>query len=166
MKETDIEIKYRDALRHCRPRHNVGDDFSLRHPKMQLSQRAKIFSPFDALKGFGKAIEEKLEKYVEKQELTEMEQRRLNQVISELYQRTQGCRRADRRPVTATVTWYVPCADRNHEAYGRLGSYMTRTGVVRKVDPVLTKTLQIDDAEIDFSDIAMLRIEPVEEEED
>ena len=43
---------------------------------------------------------------------------------------------------------------------------MTRTGVVRKVDPVLTKTLQIDDAEIDFSDIAMLRIEPVEEEED
>ena len=68
MKETDIEIKYRDALRHCRPRHTVGDDFSLRHPKMQLSQRAKIFSPFDALKGFGEALEEERAKYAEEEE--------------------------------------------------------------------------------------------------
>lgn len=37
------------VYRQGRPRHGPYDEFSLKHPKMPLAQRAKIFSPFDAL---------------------------------------------------------------------------------------------------------------------
>ena len=59
----------------------------------------------------------------------------------------------------------MPCPDEHHEAYGLRGSYETLTGVVRKVDPVLTRSLQIADTRIDFADIAAIRIEPSTEEE-
>ncbi len=34
-----------------------GDSFYVKHPPMELSRRAKIFSPFDALKGFDEELE-------------------------------------------------------------------------------------------------------------
>ena len=51
------EKKYRGALDRDRPRHEPYDDFSIRHPRMPLGQRAKIFSPFAALAGFEEAID-------------------------------------------------------------------------------------------------------------
>ena len=42
-----------------------------------MSQRAKIFSPFAALKGFEEAIDEKVQRYVEKRELNDEEQEAL-----------------------------------------------------------------------------------------
>ena len=160
-----VESKYREALRRGRPEHGPYDEFSLRHPKMQLGQRAKIFSPFDALAGFSEAIDDKLVRYVEKRELTEEEQAQLNLVLTELHERTQRRRAAKEAPAVAAVTYYVPCPDEHHEAYGLRGSYETLTGVVRKVDPVLTHSLQIADTRIDFADIAAIRIEPSTEEE-
>lgn len=50
------------------------DDFSLKHPRMLLSQRAKVFSPFAALKGFEEAIGEKVRVYAEKRALNDEEQ--------------------------------------------------------------------------------------------
>lgn len=44
------DFPYRDVLRKGRPKHAPMDPFSIRHPPMPLSRRAKIFSPFDALK--------------------------------------------------------------------------------------------------------------------
>ncbi len=44
-----------------RPVHD-GDDFSIRHPKMPMEKRAKIFQPFDALRGFSAEIDIKREK--------------------------------------------------------------------------------------------------------
>ena len=35
---------------------HADDDFSLRHPRMERSLRAKIFAPFDALEGFSDRI--------------------------------------------------------------------------------------------------------------
>ena len=35
---------------------HAGDDFSLRHPRMERGLRAKIFAPFDALEGFTERI--------------------------------------------------------------------------------------------------------------
>ena len=46
-------FRYRKVLEKGKPVHDKYDSFSLRHPAMDLSRRAKIFSPFDALKGFG-----------------------------------------------------------------------------------------------------------------
>ena len=158
------ENKYRAAFGRCRPRHDPYDDFSLRHPKMLLGQRAKIFSPFSALKGFEEAIEEKLERYVEKRELTEEEQEQLESTLALLRERTRSLRLVKESPVIASVTYYVPCPDENHEAYGLLGSYETLTGVVQRVDPVLTGTLRIDDRDVSLSDLAQIRI--LEEKEE
>ena len=74
---TRLENEYQRALSRGRPKHSRCDDFSLKHPRMQLSQRAKIFSPFSALTGFEEAIDEKVQVYVEKRELNDEEQEAL-----------------------------------------------------------------------------------------
>ncbi len=159
-----VEKKYRGAFHRERPQHGPRDEFSIRHPKMPLSRRAKIFSPFAALTGFEEAIDTKLERYVEKRELNEEEQAELDCVLAELYERTRTPR-AVREAVNASVTWYVPCPDEHHEAYGLRGTYETLTGRVWKIDPVLTKTLRIGYVVIEFSDIAEIRILDNTEEE-
>lgn len=49
-------FRYEHVLRLGKPAHGKYDCFSIRHPSMPLEKRAKIFSPFDALKGFSDAI--------------------------------------------------------------------------------------------------------------
>ena len=51
------EMKYARALTRERPAHDAWDEFSYRHPKMPPGQRAKIFAPFDALRGFDLRLE-------------------------------------------------------------------------------------------------------------
>ena len=154
-----MEERYRSALSRGRPKHGRCDDFSLKHPKMLLSQRAKIFSPFAALKGFEEAIDEKVQVYVEKRELNDEEQEALESALSRLHDLTRNRRTAKENRVTAAVTFFVPCADENHEAYGRGGSYEHYTGTVWKVDPVLTKSLLIGDRTIEFSELAEIVIQ-------
>ncbi len=48
--------RYRKVYERGKPKHAPFDDFSIKHPAMDLSRRAKIFSPFDALKGFNEEI--------------------------------------------------------------------------------------------------------------
>jgi len=45
-------FRYRHVLEKGPTRHDAYDFFTIRHPPMDLTRRAKIFSPFDALKGF------------------------------------------------------------------------------------------------------------------
>ena len=45
-------FRYKDVYEKGKPVHDKNDSFSAKHPPMELSKRAKIFSPFDALKGF------------------------------------------------------------------------------------------------------------------
>lgn len=47
---------YEDIIGLERPVHK-GDEFSFRHPKMEIEDRAKIFAPFAALRGFESSIE-------------------------------------------------------------------------------------------------------------
>ena len=154
-----VKNRYRDALSRGRPKHARCDDFSLRHPPMDPGRRAKIFSPFSALRGFEEAIDEKRRLYVDRRELNEEEQRALNLTLSFLHERTANLRMARQAHITAAVTRYVPCMDENHEAYGRRGSYETVSGVVWKVDPVLHKTIVIGDKEIEIADIAAITIQ-------
>ena len=53
-----VNFKYREAYMKGRPRHDRLDPFSIRHPKMDVGRRAKIFASFDALKGFDEALAE------------------------------------------------------------------------------------------------------------
>ena len=50
------DFAYRDVFLKGRPRHQKTDPFGIRHPRMDLGKRAKIFAPFDALRGFSAAI--------------------------------------------------------------------------------------------------------------
>ena len=59
--EQTAESKYKNAFLRERPAHTDDEDFAVRHPRMNLNRRAKIFLPFAALKGFEEAIEKVLE---------------------------------------------------------------------------------------------------------
>ncbi len=163
--EQTVESKYRAAFYRSRPTHSAYDDFSVRHPKMRLSQRAKIFSPFSALKGFEEAIGEKLERYVSRRELNDEEQARLDSTLTLLCEKTKNLRAARENRIRATVVYYLPCQDENHEAYGLRGSYERVSGIVWKVDPVLRRSIVIADQEIEFADLAEIRVELSNEEE-
>ena len=52
------DFKYRKVYLAGKPRHPANDRFLIRHPHMPSSRWAKIFSPFDALKGFRDKIAE------------------------------------------------------------------------------------------------------------
>ena len=151
------EAKYCNAYHRERPAHTRCDAFSIRHPKMALGQRAKIFSPFAALRGFEEAIDSKLERYVSRHELTEEEQEQVNRTLLELVERMKD-RRARLSPVTVSVVYYVPCSDENHEAYGKYGKYASVSGTLRQIDPILRGILRVEDTVIEFPDILEIRI--------
>ncbi len=50
------DFRYRAVLLRGKPQHARTDAFCIRHPPMPPGRWAKIFSPFDALKGFHDAI--------------------------------------------------------------------------------------------------------------
>ena len=54
-----MNSRYRAVCEKGRPVHKMPDEFAVKHPPMPLEKRAKIFSPFDALKGFNEAISSK-----------------------------------------------------------------------------------------------------------
>ncbi len=51
-----VNFRYREVFLKGRPVHDRLDPFRIRHPRMERGRRAKIFAPFDALKGFSEAI--------------------------------------------------------------------------------------------------------------
>lgn len=50
------DFKYREIFFLGKPAHAPDDAFSLRHPAMDPGRRAKLFAPFDALRGFSFAV--------------------------------------------------------------------------------------------------------------
>ncbi len=49
-------FRYREIFFKGKPRHTKMDAFYIRHPHMDLGKRAKLFAPFDALRGFSTAL--------------------------------------------------------------------------------------------------------------
>lgn len=150
-------FKYQKVIDNGRPRHDPLDPFSIRHPPMPLSRRAKIFAPFDALKGYKEAVAAKRKEYIEKRELSDEEKLELDQKISLLRGLTYNRRVALENQVVIQVEYYVPCPDVNHESYGRLGTYESLTGVCMGVDAV-NRILYVDDRIIHADMIASIVI--------
>ena len=73
------DFRYREVIAKGKPEHGRFDDFRIRHPKMATGRRAKIFSPFDALKGFNEAVASKNVIYTERKILSEEEQKKLTE---------------------------------------------------------------------------------------
>lgn len=54
--EMPAGFRYKEVVLKGKPKHDRFDSFSVRHPQMDVGKRAKIFAPFDALKGFDDAV--------------------------------------------------------------------------------------------------------------
>ena len=155
------DFRYREVFLRGKPQHNRNDSFRLRHPRMDTGHRAKIFSPFDALKGFSEAVESKNVLYEDKAELSPEDSAELGRRLTTLHQLTFNSRMAWQNRIRISVTWYEPCADEDHDAYGIRGRYRTITGICWKVDAEIEKTILVDRTRIRIEDI--LRIEASED---
>jgi hypothetical protein len=117
---------------------------------MDPGRRAKLFAPFDALKGFSDAVSAKKELYEDRRDLSEED-------LAELERRLQILQ--SRCPARILVTFYVPCRDENSEAFGLRGQYQTLSGVCLKVDSQTCRCLLMEGARISFSDLYRLESE-------
>lgn len=120
-----VSQKYADILHLERP------EPSAKHPRMSVANRAKIFSPFAALRGFDDELAEEGAQTlrVPKAELSEEEKSTLSARLAGL------C-----RGMTVTVRYFVPdlCCPADPPA----GRYRTVTGAVQALDPI-AKTLRL-----------------------
>ena len=96
-----------------------------RHPRMPAASRAKLFSPFAALRGFDDELAEEGAQTlrVPKAELSDEEKAALSARLAAL-----------RRGVTVTVRYFQP--DLLCPADPPVGHYQTVTGTVQTLDPV------------------------------
>lgn len=120
-----------------------------RHPKMSIENRAKLFAPFSALRGFDIEI------------LTQEQDRLLVPQISlasdreeEIYRVLNGLHQGD----WATVTYFVPV---KHIAQQLLGEYTVVSGEVKRVDDV-EQLLVLEGYPIPFGNIHALTVQGME----
>ena len=161
--ETDksIDSEYIQISEKGKPQHTKFDDFYRKHPFMDVGKRAKIFAPFAALRGFDGCILDKEVQYQPKIILDEEVKDEIAQQLEVLHGLTINSRATRNNHVVASVTYFIPCSDKNHEAYGYYGQYVTVTGVCKKVDSVITKAIIVEKVAIPLDDI--YKIEYVEE---
>ena len=143
-------FQYAHVILHGKPVHQRHDDFRLRHPAMDSVKRAKLFSPFDALKGFNEAVAAKEVLYEFRRELDESQQDELNRRYNLLHELTANSRLARANKPEITVTHFVPCLDADHAAFGHRGQYVSTTGICKKV---VMHHIIVNDSVIPMSDI-------------
>ena len=151
------DFRYLDVFLKGKPQHDRFDPFRVRHPRMDVGHRAKIFAPFDALKGFSEAIASKDVLYENRIELMPEDAEELSRRLSILHNLTFNSRMARANRVLVSVTYYEPCSDKDHDAYGIQGKYKTVTGICWNVDTEEHRVLLIDRMKIPLEDV--LRIE-------
>ena len=149
-------FKYKKVLSRGKPCHQRFDEFFAKHPPMDTGHRAKIFSAFDALKGFSEAVAAKEIIYVPKIILDEAPRQRLEKQFSLLHRMTINGKTARRNRISASITYYVPCSDIHHDAYGIRGQYRTISGVVWNVDEI-GRTITIDNTVIRMEDVLAVK---------
>lgn len=126
--------------------------FLRRHPRMPLSQRAKIFKPFVALEGYDQAVRNQNILYEPRRELDPEERYALNTRLRRLAQLVRNGKAVRENPVHVKMEYFTVCTDSWNDAYGREGLYKTLTGRLLRVDPV-HQEITIEDRIIPFSDI-------------
>ena len=157
-----VNFRYRDVFLKGRPRHDRFDSFRRRHPSMDVGRRAKIFAPFDALKGFNEAVAAKNILYRDKEVPGEEDSAELNRCLEILHGLTFNGRMARANRVYVTVTYYEVCNDINHEDYGLRGQYRTVSGICRNVDAEVTNTILVGETRISLEDVKKIEIESPE----
>ena len=108
---------------------------SAKHPRMPISERAAIFSPFAALTGHAAAIQETARLTEQKMELDEDTKAELDRRQAILLEHI-----AEQPEVT--VTWFQP--DERKDG----GAYITTTGRLKKIDQVERALFLLDGSKI------------------
>lgn len=111
-------------------------------PRMPRQNRAKLFAPYQALKGFSETVHAKDMAYVRRLELSEYAQECIDRKLRRL-----------QRWDTVTVTWFRSKPGKDDR---EIGQYMTTTGTVECLDPVF-HLLFLGEQKIPMEDIADLR---------
>ena len=137
-------FRYREVFIKGKPRHDIYDPFRIRHPMMDARHRAKIFSPFDALKGFSEAVAAKDVLYEDRPELTPEDSAELRRRLTVLHNLTYNSRMARANRIEIFVTYFAPCPDEEQENYEQRGKYKTITGICYNVDTEVEQTITID----------------------
>lgn len=130
MKNTE---KYNDII-------HLPHPVSARRPKMPISDRAAIFSPFAALTGHGAAIVEAARLTERRVELDEDSRTALDE--KQRYLETIIVQQPE-----VTVTWFQP------DMRKAGGSYVTATGRLKRTDNVRRVMLLTDGTSIPLDDI-------------
>ena len=146
-------FKYAGVLRKGKPQHDFYDTFRIRHPKMANGKRAKIFSAFDALKGFSEAICAKEVTYMDRIEPDQAGLEELNRRLTILHELTINGRAARENRIRVDVTYYEPCADKDNDAWGFRGRYRTVSGICERMDREVCNTICVDGTMIEFENI-------------
>ena len=131
-----MDAKYKDMLRMQRPESH--------RQRMAFSDRAKIFSPFAALRGYEKIIQSKEQMRVNRRYLSEEEGDEINRKLIAL-------KKGDRISVTSFH------ADPGCDGSGGMaeGTYQTISGVVSKID-MDTGVMWIDGIDVSIGSISRL----------
>lgn len=132
---------YRDMIHLSRP--------ISRHPKMSVENRAKLFTPFSALRGFD------IEILTKEQDRLLVSRVMLGTDQQELIRRRLNDLRSGQR---VTVTYFRLVKELDGIP---LGEYVTQTGKVRRVDDFY-QVLVLDSGVVAFEDIRELEVQNVE----
>ena len=111
------------------------------YPHMTQADRAKIFSPFAALRGYGQAIKSMETPRIDKPDRFDEEKEAINRKLRLL-----------KKGQSATITFFEFDPGPNGSGGTAQGIFRTLQGIVWKIDPVFQK-LKLDDLEIAFDDI-------------
>lgn len=155
------DFRYREVFLKGKPQHDRCDPFRIRHPRMNTGHRAKIFAPFDALKGFNEAVSAKEVLYENQIELNPEDAAELDRRLTILHNLTYNSRMARANRVQVSVTYYQPCLDPNHDDYGLRGQYHTISGICWNVDAEVNRTITIDRMKLSLDDV--LRIDALDD---
>jgi hypothetical protein len=124
---------YDDIINLPRPESN--------RPHMSKADRAKIFSPFSALKGYNQSIQNMEKVRIDKPERFEEQKEILNRKLNLL-----------ERGEIVTVSYFHSDSGPNGSGGTGQGIFQTVTGTVWKIDPVF-QFLKINNLAIPFDDI-------------
>lgn len=130
--------KYADIIDMERPQ---TEESLRKHPRMTLQNRAKIFSPFAALRGYDEQLAEEKQRSerVTKKILTEEE---MSDLSDKLMQVTKG--------MVVTAQYFKE--DTVHPEIPPVGNYVTSTGKIDAVDPVF-RTMRLNGEVIAFENL-------------
>ena len=120
-----VAQKYADILRLSRP------EPPAKHPRMSITNRAKIFSPFAALRGFDDEIssEGATKLLVKKIELSDEEKNNLSDKLLQI-----------KKGMKVVVRYFVKTTENT-------GKYMSVTGTIVMIDPVYRELRIMSDSD-------------------